>query len=295
MKSLSRIFKADRPVISIEIFPPKTERGDEQLFETLNCLTQYQPAFISCTYGAGGSTRTRTIDLCREIQLRYRIPATAHFTCVGSTRAELVEWLDQAVAHGIGNIMALRGDAPQGASEFRAIEGGLSHANELVELIREHHPEVGIGVAAYPEKHVEAPDPETDLAYLKQKIDAGADAAFSQLFFNNHSFFRFRYRYEQAGCRVPLVPGIMPITEFSRIQRITAMCGAEFPEELASKLEAVQHDERAQLAIGVEHATNQCRELLERGVPGIHFYALNKSQACQQILENLDLSRHCAT
>lgn len=290
MKSLTQIFASESPIISIEIFPPKTDRGDELLFESLDCLTQYQPAFISCTYGAGGTTRSRTIDLCVEIQRRYQIPATSHFTCVGSTRDELVEWLREATANGVKNIMALRGDAPQGQECFQAVAGGLSYANELVSLIREHHPEMGIGVAAYPEKHLEAPDLQTDLNNLKRKIDSGADAAFSQLFFVNENFFKFREMYEAAGCRIPLVPGIMPITEFSRIKRITAMCGAVFPDDLAQKLEAVQDDEQAQLEIGVEHATRQCQELLAHGAPGIHFYALNKSQACQKILENLNLS-----
>lgn len=290
MKSLTQLFQAEQPIVSIEIFPPKTERGDTQLFATLDCLTQFQPAFISCTYGAGGSTRNRTIDLCREIQTRYQVPATAHFTCVGSTREQLLDWLDLAVQHGVCNIMALRGDAPQGETEFRPVPGGLSHANELVSLIREQHPHLGIGVAAYPEKHQEAPDLATDLDHLKRKIDAGADAAFTQLFFNNAHYFRFRELYEQAACRVPLVPGIMPITEYARIQKITAMCGSDFPAELAGRLEAVREDEQAQLEIGIEHATQQCRELLEQGAPGIHFYALNKSQACQRILENLNLS-----
>ncbi|WP_237226679.1 methylenetetrahydrofolate reductase [NAD(P)H] [Rubinisphaera sp. JC750] len=294
MKSLSQIFASPHPVISIEIFPPKTEKGDRLLYETLDCLTQYQPAFVSCTYGAGGTTRTRTIDLCLEIQRRYEIPATAHFTCVGSTRDELVEWLTAATANGVQNIMALRGDAPKGEDCFKAVEGGLSYANELVELIRTLHPNMGIGVAAYPEKHLEAPDMDTDLANLKRKIDAGADASFSQLFFVNENFFRFRELYDAQQITIPLVAGIMPITSFDRIKKITAMCGAIFPEELASKLEAVKDDEEAQLQIGVDHATQQCVELLDQGVAGIHFYALNRSDACKRILENLDLSSRMA-
>ena len=291
MKPLSQIFQSDSPVISIEIFPPKTERGDELLFESLDCLTPYQPAFISCTYGAGGTTQSRTLELCQEIQRRYQIPATSHCTCVGSTREQLQQWLENAVAAGVQNIMALRGDAPQGEAEFKAVTGGLSYANELVSLIRERHPELGIGVAAYPEKHLEAPDLATDLQNLKRKIDAGANAAFSQLFFVNENFFQFRDLYTAAGCQIPLVPGIMPITEFARIKRITAMCGAIFPPDLSARLEAVQDDEQAQLEIGVEHATRQCEELLAQGAPGIHFYALNKSQACQMILDNLNLTR----
>ncbi len=290
MRTLPEIFKSDRPVVSIEIFPPKTEKGDRSLFNMLECLSQYRPQFISCTYGAGGSVRTRTVELCRQIQQQYEIPTTAHLTCVGSNREEIVEILNNAADSGVNNIMALRGDAPEGADSFEVVQGGLRYANELVQLIRENFPKMGIGVAAYPEKHAEAPDLQTDLANLKRKIDAGADVAFTQLFFANENFYRFREMYEQAGCTIPLVPGIMPITEFARIKRITAMCGAVFPEELAAKLEAVQDDKAAQMEIGVAHAIAQCRDLLKQGAPGLHFYALNKSQACQRILEALELS-----
>ncbi len=289
MIPLPKLFQSDKPVISIEIFPPKTPRGDELLIETLDTLREFQPAFISCTYGAGGSTRTRTIDLCQQIQQRYNVPTTAHFTCVGSSKEELVDWLKCASEAGIQNIMALRGDAPKGEEEFKVAEGGLAYANELVSLIREHHPEMGIGVAAYPEKHPECLSADLDLENLKRKIDAGADAAFSQLFFDNSRFFAFRERYDASGCTIPLVPGIMPITEFARIRRISEMCGSDFPAGLAHKLEAVQDDTEAQLEIGVQHAVEQCQELLDNGVPGIHFYALNKSQACQRILSELKL------
>ena len=289
MQTLPEIFKTNRPVISIEIFPPKTEKGDVSLFKMLDRLAKYKPAFISCTYGAGGSVRTRTIDLCKQIQQQYNIPTTSHLTCVGSTREEIIALLGDAVAAGVQNIMALRGDAPADASSFEAVAGGLSYANELVQLIKKNFPQIGIGVAAYPEKHVEAPDLKTDLQNLKQKIDAGADVAFTQLFFENANFYKFRDMYEAAGCEIPLVPGIMPITEFARIKRITAMCGAIFPNDLASQLEAVQDDKEAQMEIGVNHAISQCQDLLNQGSPGIHFYALNKSQACQRILDALDL------
>ncbi|MFO1093382.1 MAG: methylenetetrahydrofolate reductase [NAD(P)H] [Planctomycetaceae bacterium] len=275
--------------LSIEVFPPKTDQGDTALWETLERLLRFQPAFVSCTYGAGGTTRTRTIDICRTIQDRFGLTATAHFTCVGSRRDELLEWLELATRNRIGNIMALRGDPPQGAKDFQPVAGGLRHANELVTLIREHHPEVGIGVAGYPEKHPEAADHKSDLAHLKHKVDAGADAVFTQLFFANDSFLRFRDACTVAGIRVPIVPGIMPITEFARIKRITALCGAVIPTDLASRLEAAQDDAVAQFEIGVEYAIAQCRELLTAGVPGMHFYVLNKSQAGERILEALPL------
>jgi methylenetetrahydrofolate reductase (NADPH) len=275
--------------LSIEVFPPKSEQGDTALWETLGHLQRFQPAFVSCTYGAGGSTRNRTIDICRTIQDRFGLTATAHFTCVGSRRDELLEWLTLARSSGIENIMALRGDPPQGATDFRPVEGGLRYANELVTLIRSHHPELGIGVAGYPEKHPEAPSSTADLANLKRKVDAGADAVFTQMFYSNESFLRFRDACTAAGIGLPIVPGIMPITEFARIKRITSMCGAAIPADLAGRLEAAQEDAGAQFEIGVEYAIEQCRELIDAGVPGVHFYVLNKSQACERILDALTL------
>jgi len=283
------IYRDRRFGLSLEIFPPKSADGDEALRQTLAELAPYRPAFISCTYGAGGSTSKRTVDWCREIQTQHNLTATAHFTCVGHSRAELLEWLKLAVDNGVGNIMALRGDPPAGETEFKPAVGGLSYANELVGLIREHFPEMGIGVGGYPEKHPQAANLKTDLANLKRKVDAGADAVYTQLFFDNDYYFRFRDAAQQLGIQIPLIPGIMPITEFARIKRITAMCGACMPADLSSRLEAVQDDKEAQFQIGVEHAIHQCRELIDQGVPGLHLYALNKSHACRQILDALEL------
>ena len=285
---IGELYRDRRFGLSIEIFPPKTEAGDASLARNLARLVSYSPAFISCTYGAGGSTQERTIDWCSRIQSDFRQTATAHFTCVGSTRSGLIEWLTRARDAGIGNIMALRGDAPEGQGSFQTVEGGLSYANELVELIRTEFPDAGIGVAGYPEKHPEAPSSEIDLGNLKRKVDAGADAVFTQLFYVNDNFLSFRDRCAAAGIDVPIIPGIMPITEFARIKRITAMCGAVFPEDLASRLEAVQDDKDAQFEIGVSYAIDQCRQLIDEGVPGIHFYVLNRSQACERILSDLD-------
>lgn len=283
------LFQARPFVLSVEVFPPKTEAGDEGLYRALERLQVYQPGFVSCTYGAGGSTQGRTREICRRIQSDFKLPATSHFTCVGSTRQELLDWLEQSWQTGVRNIMALRGDPPQGQTEFTAVEGGLTHANQLVELIRQHYPEMGIGVAGYPEKHPEAKDLDTDLVNLKRKVDAGADAVFTQLFYENANFLKFRDRCEKLGIKIPVVPGIMPITEFARIKRITSMCGAVFPTSLASRLEAVQHDAQAQFDIGVEFAIQQCRELIDAGVPGMHFYVLNRSESCERILEGLNL------
>jgi methylenetetrahydrofolate reductase (NADPH) len=284
---LAELFKSGAPVNSIEIFPPKTAEGEKALRGHLRKLMKFSPAFVSCTYGAGGSTQTKTMQWCQDIQKDLGATAMAHFTCVGSTRDELNQWLTDAAAAGIQNIMALRGDPPQGQENFVAVEGGLQHANQLVELIRQHPNNFGIGVAGYPEKHIEAPSMEVDLQNLKRKVDAGADAVFTQLFFENSNFFSFRDRCDGLNIRIPIVPGIMPITDFARIKRITSMCGTFFPAELAAKLEAVQDDRKAQFEIGVAHAISQCKELQAAGVPGIHFYALNKSDACRRILEAL--------
>ena len=284
---LPEVFASQPFAVSIEIFPPKTAEGDEALRRHMQTLVQHKPAFMSCTYGAGGSTQDRTLSWCEEINSDFKRPAMAHFTCVGSSRDELNAWLDRAAAAGIQNIMALRGDPPQGETEFKVAAGGLGYANELVELIRNHPSEFGIGVAGYPEKHLEAPSMDVDLDNLKRKVDAGADAIFTQLFFDNANFFSFRERCQKMGIEIPIVPGIMPITNFARIKRITSMCGSVFPKDLSDKLEAVQDDSDAQFEIGVEYATRQCEELRDNAVPGIHFYALNKSQACQKILEAL--------
>ncbi len=293
--NLSEIFRSQSFVVSIEIFPPKSSEGDVALEKNLCTLTACNPAFVSCTYGAGGSTRDRTLHWCRHIQSDGKRTAMAHFTCVGSTRDELVQWLLEAKQAGIHNIMALRGDPPAGETSFRSVEGGLSNANQLVELIRETCPEFGVGVAGYPEKHIEAPSLEADLQNLQRKVACGADAVFTQLFFVNDNFFSFRDKCDALGISVPVVPGIMPITDFARIKRITAMCGTVFPESLASKLESVKDDASAQFEIGVEHAIRQCEQLRNEGVPGIHFYALNKSDACQRILTGLQIPTAAAS
>ena len=281
------IYSGGRFGLSIEIFPPKSPEGDESLRNTLRDMAPFRPAFVSCTYGAGGSTSKRTVEWCQEIQQKHGLSSTAHFTCVGSTREQLIEWLTYAWSAGVRNIMALRGDAPAGQTQFQAVTGGLKYANDLVTLIREHFPEMGIGVAGYPEKHPEAPNLDTDFENLVRKVKSGADAIFTQLFFDNNRFFQFRERVNRSGLKVPLIPGIMPITEFDRIQRITAMCGAAMPTKLASRLEAVKTDKPAQYAIGVEYAITQCRELIDQGAAGIHLYILNKSQAGREILDGL--------
>jgi methylenetetrahydrofolate reductase (NADPH) len=284
---IGEMYRDGRCGVSIEIFPPKSADGDEGLRRTLGRLAPYRPVFISCTYGAGGSTQSKTVEWCVEIQKEFGVAATSHFTCVGSTQAQIEAWLDDATKNGVRNIMALRGDPPDGQKVFQPTAGGLRYACDLVSLIRRRHPDLGIGVAGYPEKHQEARDPQTDLENLRRKVDAGADAVYTQLFYDNCSFFDFRDRYRKLGIKVPLIPGIMPITEFARIKRITSMCGATMPADLFARLEAAQDDTAAQFEIGVDHAVRQCRELLKVGVPGIHFYVLNRSKACEIILDAL--------
>lgn len=288
---LPDLFRSRPFVLSIEIFPPKSDDGDAALRRHLAALLEFEPAFVSCTYGAGGSTQDRTLAWCCELQNVFQRTAMAHFTCVGSTRQQLETWLQNATAAGVRNIMALRGDPPAGQSTFQAVDGGLKNASELVSLIRSHNLDVGIGVAGYPEKHIEAASLAEDLKHLKLKVEAGADAVFTQLFFVNRNFLAFRDQCDLLGIRVPIVPGIMPITDFARIKRITAMCGSVFPESLAKRLEAVQDDAQSQFEIGVEYAIAQCEQLKAAGVPGMHFYVLNKSDACLRILNALGFGR----
>ena len=274
------------PAFSFEFFPPKDEEGVERLFQTIAELKGYEPAYVSVTYGAGGSTRRLTVDLVRRIKHEVGIEAMAHLTCVGATRDEIAAVLDQLVDSRIDNVIALRGDPPRGATEFVRPEGGFAYGSELLAFIRARY-ELCIAAACYPEGHPEAPDLETDLQHLKRKVDAGADFLVTQLFFDNADYFAFVERARAAGIDVPIVAGIMPITNVSQIKRFTAMCGASIPEALLSRLEAAGADAEAVRAIGVEHATAQCRELVASGVPGIHFYTLNRSTATREILDRL--------
>jgi methylenetetrahydrofolate reductase (NADPH) len=271
----------------VEVFPPKTAEAEPNLMETLQRLAAYAPDFVSCTYGAGGSTRDRTLHWCRRIRAQFGLTPVAHLTCVGSPRAELVDWLSEAGQSGVRSIMALRGDPPRGERSFQGVPDGLNHADELVTLIRQTFPDFAVGVAGYPEKHPEAPTLAADLENLKRKVDAGADAIFTQMFYDNASFLVFRERCERIGIHVPLVPGIMPLTDLARVQRISALCGAVIPAGLVGRLESVRNDRRAQFEIGVEYATAQCRELIDQEVPGLHFFALNQARACEAILEAL--------
>ncbi len=275
-----------RPSFSFEFFPPKDSDGFEALFTTIGQLESCQPTYVSVTFGAGGSTRAQTIDLVGRIKNEIGLESMAHLTCVGSSQEELRSILDTLQKKGIQNILALRGDPPKGQDKFEKPENGFAYANELVEFIRKHY-DFCIGVAGYPEGHVECPDKKIDLDNLKRKVDAGADFIVTQLFFDNRFYFDFVERARNNGIKIPIIPGIMPILNVKQIQRFTKMCGSTIPEALMKQLESSQDEPETVRKIGIEHATFQCERLLQEEAPGIHFYTLNRSNATLKILESL--------
>ena len=288
---IGEVYDNGRFGLSFEIFPPKAQAAETHLFAALEELMAFKPSMVTCTYGAGGSTREKTLELTVKIRETFGVTSTAHLTCVGSTQGEIRQWLREATRQGVENIIALRGDPPKGEAGFTQPEGGLAHGNELVALIRREFPHFGIGVAGYPETHHEAPSPEEDLANLKRKVEAGGDVVITQLFYDNRDFFDFRRRYEAAGIRAPLVPGILPVISLAQIQRIASLCGATLPAPFVAELERRRDDPEGQVDVGVAYAVRQCRELIDAGVPGIHFYVLNKAAAPGRILRALNLSR----
>jgi methylenetetrahydrofolate reductase (NADPH) len=287
---IDEILASRRPVFSFEFFPPKTDEATEKLIDTVAELQGDGPDFVSVTYGAGGSTRARTLEVVRRIHQDLGVEAMAHLTCVGATREELRAVLEQIEEAGLENVLALRGDPPRGETEWRPTPGGLTYSTELAALISEHT-DLAIGGACFPEVHPDAVSPSEGLRYLKEKITAGVSFLITQLFFDNQLYFSFVDEARAAGIRVPIVPGIMPITNFGQIKRFTEMCGASIPETLESELEARADDPEAVAGLGVAYATLQCSELLARGAPGIHFYTLNKSPATRAILAALRAAR----
>ena len=270
--------------LSFELFPPKTAEGETQLFHHLRELVAFQPDFITCTYGAGGSTRSKTLDIVSRVHREFNMPVASHLTCVGCTVDDLRSYLREAWDRGIENIVALRGDPPKGEKAFSAVAGGFTYANELVALIASEFPQFGIAVAGYPETHQEAPSADVDLQNLKRKVDAGADVIITQLFYDNDDFFRFRDRCHAAGITVPIVPGILPVTNLAQIKRITSLCAAKLPGNFLDALEQRSDDEAGQFEAGVDQATRQVQGLIDGDVPGVHFYVLNKSLATARVL-----------
>jgi len=276
-------FAAGRPTLSFEFFPPKDDIGFWDLYRTIESLRPLEPTFVSVTYGAGGSTRRKTVDLVGRIKSQLGIEPMAHLTCVGAGKNELARVLDELQSLHIENILALRGDPPQGQTAFVPVEDGFQYASELVAFIRARTGELCVAGACYPEKHPEAPSLETDLENLKRKVDAGVDFLITQLFFDNADFLAFRDRAVAKGILVPIVAGIMPILSVHQIKRFTQMCGAKIPKELLHKVEAVEDDVESVRHIGMYHATQQCLDLLSQDVAGIHFYTLNRSTATRAI------------
>jgi methylenetetrahydrofolate reductase (NADPH) len=279
-----------QPTFSFEFFPPKTEEGERNLYRALEELKPLEPAYVSVTYGAGGSTRDKTIEIVSRITREFGLEAMAHFTCVGATVDQLRQTLDEMVEVGVDNVLALRGDPPQGEEEWIKTEGGLEYSHELVELIRADYG-FTIGAACFPETHIHATSPEDDLRYLKQKVDAGAAFLITQLFFDNVLYDDFVRRARELGIGVPIIPGILPITNIAQLERITTMCGASIPDGLLRELELRREQPEAVEDFGVAYATLQCAELLAKGAPGIHFYTLNRSPATRAILSALKLMR----
>ena len=281
---------ARKPVISFEFFPPKTEEGDRNLLEkTIPALLQAKPDYCSVTYGAGGSTRDKTLMIVDRIQKQHGLTAVAHLTCVCATKEEIRNLLEQIRSLGVRNVLALRGDPP-GGGEFKMTPGGFEYSNQLVEFIREFD-HFSIGVAGFPEGHIACKQGKhIDWGHLKNKIDAGADYVLTQLFFDNADFYEFRDHLRKQGVKVPLVPGIVPILNGTQIKKFTTLCGARIPAPLLAKLDELGDDDAAVTEFGIEYATQQCADLLRSGAPGIHFYTLNKAPSTVRVLKNLGLA-----
>jgi methylenetetrahydrofolate reductase (NADPH) len=287
--TLSSHYSDSKCAISFELFPPKTAAGLDSLCDNVRRLTAFNPSYFTCTYGAGGSTQGTTLDVLQRVREVTNLPVASHLTCVGATVEQLEDYLTTAKLQGTDYIVALRGDPPKGMEHFEAVEGGLRYANQLVELIRAKFNDFGIAVAGYPEVHQEATDAQTDLDNLKRKVDAGANVVITQLFYDNDDYHRFVDRCVAAGITVPIVPGILPVTNFAQASRIAKMCKARIPDSLANAMTG-HDDPEDQFQIGVDHARKQTIDLIKMGVPGIHLYVLNKSDAATAMLNGLQFS-----
>ena len=283
---IDQLLEHRRPAFSFEFFPPKTDDGQRTLEGTLSVLRGDEPDYVSVTYGAGGTTRARTVEITKWLKQDLGIEAMAHLSCVGEPAERLVEILEEIQGSGIENVLALRGDPPRGQPDWAPHPGGLTYSVELIRLIRERF-DFCVGAACHPEVHPDAPDRDSDLRYAREKVEAGASFLITQLFFDNELYFDFVEHARAAGIGVPIIPGIMPITNVSQIKTITGMCGATIPEELERQLDGRAEDREAVAELGVAYATLQCSDLLARGAPGVHFYTLNRSPATRAILAAL--------
>lgn len=281
-------FKAGQPVFSFEFFPPKTEEGLKNLYATIEELAPLGPSFVSVTYGAGGSTRDLTVDLTARIKREIGVEAMAHLTCVGHSAAEIGGVVDRLRDAGIENILALRGDPPKGSTTFVRPADGFGYARELAAFLRSRYGNsLCLGGACYPEGHVEASSREADLAHLKEKVDAGVDFLVTQLFFDPADYFRFVEQARAIGITLPILPGIMPVTNVAQLERFTTVCGVNIPAALRERLEQVRNDDESVIRTGIEWATEQCRALLAGGAPGVHFFTLNRSLSTRMVFLNL--------
>lgn len=288
---IPELYARPEPTISFEFFPPKTDEGEQTLFrETVPALQRLGPSFVSVTYGAGGSTRDRTLRMVQRLRNEFGIQSMAHLTCVGSTREQLGGVLDEAQKLGIENILALRGDPPRGETQFKPVAGGFAHAVELVRFVKARQC-FAVGAACYPEGHVECSDKHVDWDRAAAKVEEGAEFLITQLFCDTADFLAMEdYLRNRRGVRVPIIPGVLPFLGTEQIKRFTTLCGAKLSPELTRRLEAFAHDDEAVRKVGVEVCTDICRKLLDHGVPGIHLYCLNRSASCAEILHNLGLS-----
>jgi len=281
---ITDLLSRKQPLLSVEFFPPKSAESVDKLLKAAQVISASRPDFVSVTYGAGGSTRDLSATVSKRMKDDVGLQVMPHFTCVGSTREELGEIVDEFYDEGYRNIMALRGDPPQGQTAFQVTEGGFKYASDLVAFIKERHPDMCLGIAGYPEKHPEAASIESDLDALKIKADAGGSFITTQLFYENEAYFRFVDQVRARGIDLPIIPGIMPVLSLKQIKRITQLCHSELPQELESQLSQVQNDPDAVRRIGVEWARNQIGELIERGAPGVHIYALNKAKSAVELI-----------
>ena len=285
MKKITELFQNKEKTFSLELYPPKTESGYQQLRVTINELAALTPDFFSCTYGAGGGSREKTFDIVEHIQERYQIPAVAHLTCVCHTKKEITEILTTIKHRGICNVLALRGDPPKDNPQWQPKSNNFHYSSELCHGIRNLFGQhFSIGVAGFPEGHVLCPNREKDAQFLKLKIDNGADYVITQLFFNNQDYYDYVTRLRTIGVTARIIPGILPITDYQSLLKFCALCGASIPEEVQKIFEPIAHDKERMLQAGIHFAIRQCRELLDNGAAGLHFYALNKLHPVAEIL-----------
>ena len=288
MERIPDIFQRTSKTFSFELFPPKTDKGFENLKATIAGLVQLKPDFISCTYGAGGGSRDKTFDIVEMIEKEHHTVAMAHLTCVLNTQDDIRKIVEDIKSRGVRNILALRGDAPADHPDWKPGPENFKYSSELTGFIRQEFGDYfGIGVAGFPEGHLLCPDREKDADFLKMKIDAGADFVITQLFFDNNDYFDYVERLKNRGVRVPILPGIIPITDYAALERFTARIGASIPEKVKMIFKPLASNKEATLQAGIKFSIQQCRELLEKGAPGIHFYCLNKAEPTTSILKAL--------